>query len=557
MPYDLLILDAQIIDGTGAPAFAGDIAVHEGKIAEIGKPRGSARRVIDAKGATVTPGFIDAHTHMDVQILWDPLATSSCWHGITTILMGNCSFGVAPCRPADHKTVLQILERVEGMSLAALTAGVDWSWESFPEYLSRIEGKLGLNVATLVGHSAVRQYVMGNAASERAASPAEISAMRETLCQALAAGAYGMSFNFNPGHVGADGRPIPSRLATFDEVLAMASTMRGKSGGLIQVAFNPKPGEDPLSAYDEISRAGECPVWWMLVQLDSQPGVWKQRLADSIRLIAGGSRIRGMTTSRTIDVVFTMKNAHIFDTMPAWVSVLTKSPIEIAAALQRSEVRSALQRDFDDPLLRPLFCRRWDRIEVVKTSLDRLKHLERRKISAIAAEQGLCGLDAFLDLCLEDNLDTEFLTVLANGDEEAVAEILLNPDTLIGLSDAGAHAALECGYGFSTHLLGHWVREKKTLSLHEAVRKLTSMIADQMGLTDRGRIRPGLAADLNILDPSTVNMLQPVPVNDFPGGAKRFIQKSIGISHTIVNGQILMENGEHVGSYPGQLLRRS
>ncbi len=557
MAYDLVIKNGQIIDGTGSPAFAGDVAIKDGKIAAVGKVTDAAKREINAHGQVVCPGFIDIHTHMDAQLLWDPLATSSCWQGITTMVMGNCSFSVAPCRPKDHHSMLHTLERVEGMSLEALTAGVDWSWESFPEYMDRIDRKLGLNVATLMGHSAVRQYVIGDAASDRAATPEEIAAMQKIAREGLKAGAFGISFNFNKGHSGGDGRPVPSRLASFDEVLAMADTMKGSRAGIIQINDNPKPGVEPLDLCEEVAQHSGRPVWWIpLLQFFSQPGVWKKRLDYSAKQVASGSLVRAMCTSRTVDVVFNMRNAHIFDTMPAWRGVLIKSPEEVMQAMRRPEVRAEFQKDFDDPSLVLAFSRRWDMVEVVEVSNPKFKNLERRMISDLAAEQGRKPIDVFLDLCIDDNMDTLFLTILANGDEDAAGEILKAPHTLIGLSDAGAHAALECGYGFTTHLLGHWVRDKKLMPIHDAIRKLTSMHTDQLGLTDRGRIKPGQMADLNIIDPATVKMLHPVAVNDFPAGARRYIQKAEGISQTIVNGEVLMENGEHTGAFSGRLLRQ-
>jgi N-acyl-D-amino-acid deacylase len=556
MTYDLLIKDAQVIDGTGSPAFSGDVAVKDGKIVEVGKVTGSATRVINAQNQVVSPGFVDTHTHMDAQLLWDPLATSSCWHGITTIMMGNCSFSVAPCRPADRSAVLHTLERVEGMSLEALTAGVDWSWETFPQYLGRIGGKLGLNTASLMGYSAVRQFALGNAASDRAATPDEIATMQQIVREGLAAGAYGVSFNFNKGHAAGDGRPVPSRLAPLEEVLAIADALRGSKTAVIQINDNPCPEREPLDVCEDISRRAGRPVWWIpLLQFFGQPGVWKTRLDHSARQVAAGSKVRAMSTSRTIDVVFNMRNAHIFDTMNAWRGMLIKRPDDVMRDMRDPAVRAALQRDMDDQSLKLAFSRRWDMVEVVEVKNPKFKALERRMIADLAKEQGRKPLDVFLDLCIDDTMDTLFLTILANGDEAAAAEILRAPHTLIGLSDAGAHAALECGYGFTTYLLGHWVRDKKIMPIEEAVRKLSSMHTDQMGLTDRGRIKPGQQADINVFDPATIEMLHPVAVNDFPAGARRYIQKAIGISYTMVNGQVLMEHGEHTGAYPGQLLR--
>ena len=558
MAYDLVIKDAQILDGTGAPSFPGDVAVKDGKIAAVGSVSGEATQVIDAAGHTLAPGFIDIHTHMDAQLLWDPLATSTCWHGVTTLVLGNCSFAIAPCRPTDHDYALQTLVRVEGMSLEALVAGVDWAWETYPQYLDRLDRQLGMNVVALMGYSAIRQYVMGAEASERAATAEEITAMQAVVREGFDAGAYGVSFNHNPAHIAADGRPIACRLAPLDEVVAIASVLNGSTAGVIQMSGNPNPAIPISDHADVVARAAGLPVLWSSVlQTYSQPELWKERLQAAEVQAASGSLARGLCTPRTIDVLFNLKNAHIFDGMPAWKGVLTKSPEDVMAALRQPKTRAALQHDLNDPELRIAFSRRWDMVEVIETKQARHKHMERRMIADIAAEQGRDPLDVFLDVCLEDELETEFLTVLANGDEEAAGTILKQPYTVVGLSDAGAHAALECGYGFSTHLLGHWVRDKQLMPLPEAVRKLTSMLADLLGLHDRGRIQEGLVADLVLFDPDTITSLPATVAYDLPAGAKRFLQKATGISHTIVNGHILMENGEHVGAYPGHVLRHA
>jgi N-acyl-D-aspartate/D-glutamate deacylase len=556
MPYDILITNAQILDGTGAPAVTGSVAVQDGTIVAVGDVRGAAHRVIDAEGQTLSPGFIDIHTHMDAQLLWDPLATSTCWHGVTTLVLGNCSFAIAPCRPQDHDLALKTLVRVEGMSLEALEAGVDWAWETYPEYLDRLDRQLGLNVIALMGYSSIRQYVMGQDAVERQATPEEIAQLQAVVREGLDAGAYGMSFNHNPAHVDAFGRPIPCRLATFDELKAVVSMLKGRSSGAIQMSGNPHPEASIAANADVLAHVSGRPVLWSsILQLYSQPELWKERLQAAQAQMAAGSMARGLCTPRTIDVLFTLKNAHIFDGLPAWKTVLTKTPDDVMTALRQPETRADFRRDLADTSLRIAFSRRWDLVEVVETKKARNKPLERRMVSEIAAEQGCDPLDVFLDLCLDEDLDTEFLTVLANADAEAAATILKQPYTVIGLSDAGAHAALECGYGFSTHLLGYWVREKQIMPLSEAVRKLTSMLTDLLGLKDRGRIQVGQVADLVLFDPETISCLPGQITYDLPAGARRFIQKSTGISYTMVNGQVLMEHNQHVGSYPGQVLR--
>src|SRR5215813_3327816 len=558
MAYDLLIKDGRIIDGSGGPSFSGDVAIKDGKIVDMGKLSGTATQTVHADGQAVAPGFIDIHTHMDAQLTWDPLATSSCWHGITTVVTGNCSFAIAPCKPEDREHVLRTLVRVEGMSLNALQAGIVWNWVTIPEYLAALDRRLGLNVAVFMGHSAIRQFVMGPQASERAAQPEEIERMRVLVQEGMAAGAFGITFNHNPSHVGADGRPVPSRLSTEEEMLSLVKVLAGYDRGAVQIIGYPSQGivNSAQEGYLGMAQAAGRPIMWLgILHQWQRPQAWRAALAKAEKIREDGLPVYPMCTPRTIDVLFTLTNAHIFDGFPAWKDVLTKSPAEVTAALQRSEVRAALRQNLQDAKLPGTFSRRWDLVHVESTKRAENKRWEGQTVEAMARAQGKDPLDAFCDLALHEDLATEFTTVLANGDEGAVGEILQSPATVIWLSDAGAHAALECGYGFTTYLLGYCVREKKVLPLEEAVRKLTSMPAAVLGLKDRGYVRPGLAADLVVFDPDTVAALPPVVTYDLPAGEKRLVQKAAGIACTVVNGQMLTEQGEHTGGYPGRVLR--
>jgi N-acyl-D-aspartate/D-glutamate deacylase len=439
-----------------------------------------------------------------------------------------------------------------------LQAGIVWDWETIPEYLTALDRRLGLNVAVFMGHSAIRQFVMGPEASERAARREEVERMRGLVQEGMAAGAFGITFNHNPSHVGADGRPVPSRLSSEEEMLTLVQVLADYDRGAVQIIGYPSQGivSGAQEGYMGMARAAGRPILWLgILHQWQRPQAWRPALAKAEKIRESGLPVYPMCTPRTIDVLFTLTNAHIFDGFPAWKDVLTKSPAEVTAALRRPEVREALRQNLQDPKLPGTFSRRWDLVHVESAKKAENKGWEGRTVAAMAQAQGKDALDAFCDLALAEDLATEFTTVLANGEEGAVGEILQSPATVIGLSDAGAHAALECGYGFTTYLLGYWVREKKILSLEEAVRKLTSMPATILGLKDRGYIRPGLVADLVVFDANTVAALPPVVTHDLPAGEKRLVQKATGVTCTVVNGQMLTTNGEHTGSYPGRVLR--
>ncbi|MDO8700706.1 MAG: amidohydrolase family protein, partial [Deltaproteobacteria bacterium] len=559
MAYDLLIKGGRIYDGSGLPFYLGDVAVQNGRIVETGRINGSAKRVIKAAGLAVSPGFIDFHTHLDAQLLWDPLATSSCFHGVTTVIPGNCALALAPCKQQDRETILRSFERVEAISLPALKAGVQWSWTTFPEYLNRLRGKLGVNVAALMGHCALRQFVMGDAATERAATPAEIHDMKEILKAGVRAGAIGFSTNQNPVHMFADGTPIPSRLATDEEIIELACALGEINRGAVQISRGSLgvsvPMRETVQLFERIAgESGRPVIWQSIAHRWDRPNEWRDLLDLAKESLDRGVQSYPLCNARLFNNRLTLKNAQVFDDLPTWKTILFLPLEERIEAFRDPEARRKLRYEAVEEKKSSRFSRRWDLVYMIKAATAANKHLEKKSVAEIAKIRGQEVIDAFLDLSLEEGLDTEFQTASTNGDEQAVAEIIRSPFVLVGQSDAGAHLIYDAGFGYATRLLGYWIREKNIMSLEEGVRKLTFMVASIFGLPDRGLLRPGMAADLVVFDPATVRECEPEMVQDLPGNEKRLIQKAIGIETTIVNGQVLVEHGAHTGALPGRVL---
>jgi N-acyl-D-aspartate/D-glutamate deacylase len=558
MPYDLIIKGGRIYDGSGLPSRIGDVAVIGDKIAEVGRVSGSARRVVDADGLAVAPGFIDFHTHMDAQLLWDPLATSSCFHGVTTLIPGNCGLSLAPCHPQDRDNVIGSFVRVEAMPSQVLREAVKWEWTTFPEYLARLRQKLGVNVAALMGHCALRQFVMGEESSERAATPDEIEQMKSILREGLGAGAIGFSTNQNRRHMREDGRPIPSRLATDEEILELAGVLGEVNRGSVQISRGTlgiaRPAEEDVDLFRRLAeRSGRPVIWQSIAHRLNAPDLWKRLLNLAQDSLASGVPSYPLCNARLFNGRFTLKNAQTFDELPTWKKIMFL-PVENRAELFGDpETRQKLRFEAVDDTRSVNFSRRWDQIFLIKAALPKHKQFEGKHLQEIARSQNKDVIDAFLDIAVEENLDTLFQNSGAR-DELATAEILKSPITLVGQSDAGAHLIYHAGYGYATRFLGYWIREQKVLPLEEGIRKLTFMVASLFGLDDRGLIRKGMAADLVLFNPDTVRECEPEMVNDLPGGEKRLIQRAIGVKMTVVNGKVLVEDGEHTGVYPGRVL---
>jgi N-acyl-D-aspartate/D-glutamate deacylase len=559
MAYDIIIKSGRIYDGSGLPSYLGDVAVKDGRIVETGRISGEAKRVVRADGLAVAPGFIDFHTHLDAQLLWDPIATSSCFHGVTTVIPGNCALSLAPCKEPDRETILKSFERVEAITLPALKSGVKWSWTTFPQYLDALRGNLGVNVAALMGHCALRQFVMGEASIERAATPAEIQQMKEVLKAGVHAGAIGFSTNQNPVHMYADGTPIQSRFATNEEIIELACALGEINQGAVQISRGSLgvsvPAREAVQLFDEISsRSGRPVIWQSIAHRWDKPNEWRQLLNLAKESLDRGVQSYPLCNARLFNNRLTMKNAQVFDDLPTWKTILFLPHEARIAAIKDPETRKKMRYEAVEEKKPSRFSRRWDLVYLINAAMPANKHLEKKSVAEIAKIRGQDVIDAFLDLSLEEGLETEFQTSSTNGDEEAVAEIIRSPFVLVGQSDAGAHLIYDAGFGYATRLLGYWIREKKIMSLEEGVRKLTFMVASIFGLRDRGLLRPGMAADLVVFDPATIRECDPEMVQDLPGNEKRYIQKATGIEMTLVNGKVLVEDGAHTGALPGTVL---
>jgi N-acyl-D-aspartate/D-glutamate deacylase len=561
MPYDIRITGGTIVDGTGTPGYVGDVGIRDGRIVALGKAPDSAARTIDARGKVVSPGFIDIHTHYDAQIVWDRMLTVSPWHGVTTVVIGNCGFGVAPTRPRDRDLIVRTLEKVEGMSRAALNAGMgDWPFETFPQYLDAIERQgTAINVAAYVGHTPVRLYVMGEDAYERAATDEEIARMRALVREAMEAGALGFATSESPNHVGAEGRPVPSRFASFDEIRALASALGEAGKGIVQISAG---GEIRFDHYVTLAETtGQNLNWSSLLTRNTHPTLHRDYMAKTTELIGSGKPIYPQMSCRELTMEFRFDEPFPMERLSLFEPLGRMTLDEKRKIYSDPEFRAALRREMSPegsdagPIVR--LREAWANTAVSECPTDAA--LEDRLIADVAAERGIDPVDLALDLSLDSDFEVRFRIPLANNDEKAVAELLGHKDTLLGLSDAGAHTSQLCDACFATHLLGHWVRDKGAIPLEEAVRKLTSLPADVFGLAGRGRLAVNNPADVVVFDPATVAAGKLRRVTDLPGGEERLVSEATGIAAVIVNGVVLRDAAGDVlpsdGKLPGALLR--
>jgi N-acyl-D-aspartate/D-glutamate deacylase len=555
--YDLLLKGGRIYDGSGMPSSYGDVAVANGKIVEIGRLNSGAKRTLDVAGLAVAPGFIDPHTHLDAQLLWDPLGTSSCFHGVTSVVVGNCGLSLAPAKAEDREAVIKSFVRVEAINRRVLEKGVEWKWTSTDEYLRALGARLGINAAALVGHIAVRHYVMGEEAVERQATPEEIAKMRQLVRQGMEAGAVGFSTNQNPRHIREDKKPVASRLASDEELGSLLDVLGEMNAGVVQLSGGGADARGRIAYAAGMARRTGRPVLWQSISHSwSRPHHWREMLANTERVFKEeGLPIFAMTQAKPFQNRYTLRDAQCFDEFPTWKTALF-SPVELRKQMFADPaLRKKLRAEAIEDQSPSVFPRRWDVIFVDAVKLPKNKAQEKQSIQDIAKAQGKDGLDCFLDLSLEEDLETRFVHTNTQGDPQAVCEILKHPAVMIGQSDAGAHMGYDARFGYSTAFLGCWVRDYGIMSLEEAVSKLTFRVASIFGLSDRGLIRPGLAADIAVFDPATVNTEEPEYVQDLPGDETRMIQRATGVPYTVVNGEVVIENGAVTGARPGKILR--
>ena len=530
MQLDIVLRGGTLVDGTGAPGRPGDLGIRDGRIVALGSFEGAAREEIDASGCVVAPGFIDAHTHYDAQVFWDGMLTVSPWHGVTSVVMGNCGFGIAPTRPEHRQLMLRTLENVEGMSLDALNAGLgeEWPFESFPEYLDALESHgTALNVGVLIGHTPVRTFVMGEEAVAREATPDEIAQQKEIVREAMQAGALGFATSKAMTHIGYDGNPVPSRAASGEEILELAGVLTDLDHGVVQ-ATTGRGLTTPEFA--ELARRTGKPVMWTALVPGFTHKPVDEILRDHEKLHAEGLRVIPQVTPRPLSFEFQFKAPFPFEPL-ALMKPVSKADFAGKKKIYADpEFRAALRERVDN---------RWPGrrfYEMAISSYPPDPSLDERPLGEVAEERGLHPVDLALDLSLETELEARFRLAVANHDEEAVGGLLRHPGVMLGLSDAGAHASQLCDAGQPSTLLGKWVREKQHLSVEEAVRRLTSEPAEIFGIRERGRLAEGLAADVTVFDLDRVAALGVRRVYDLPGGADRLVEDAVGYRAVIVNG---------------------
>ncbi len=556
---DLLIKGALVYDGTGTEPAIKDVAVCAGKIRAVAQniPE-NAHQVIDGIGLALMPGIIDSHTHFDAQITWDATLKPSPALGVTTAVIGNCGFTIAPCKPADRDMTMRNLTQVEGMSLEVLKSGIDWGFETFAEYLAMLRGKgCVVNTAAYIGHSSVRTWVMGADASKREATPLEIEQMQTIVRDAMAAGAVGFASSTSPAHNGEGGLPMPSRLASDGEMMALITAMAdgGKRGkGVYMVT---KGGQMPVPFLEDMAKQSGRPVMIaaLLHNSTNPTGVFKD-LDQIASANTRGHRLIGQVSCCPLTMDFTLASPYPVEGLQSWKPALGLQGDALKAVLRDNTFRQSVRDEIAAPTTFRLFNGEWDKVHVVETTLPAHTVLEQRTVADIAKEQSIDPLDVMLDLALAEDLQTVFTAQLLNSDVDAVGRMLTHPNSIVSLSDAGAHLTFFNDAGFGLHLLGHWVRDLKTMSLSEAVRRLTSQPASIFGMTDRGVIKEGMAADLLLFDPETVGRGPKRRVFDLPGGAARLTTDAVGVHGVWVNGQQVADDNGMLAQPPlaGQLL---
>lgn len=563
MNYDLIIKNGTVIDGSGMPRFRADVGIAGGKIASIGRIRDSAKEIIDADGHMVSPGIIDAHTHMDAQVFWDPMGTSSCWHGITSVVMGNCGFSLAPCAEKDKLLVMRNLERAEDISPEAMEAGIKWSWETFPQYLDAVDRTpKGINYTAYIGHSALRTYVMGERAFEHEATADDLVAMKRELRTAIRAGAIGFTTSRTRNHQTPDGSPVASRLANWDEVRQLVGVLGEENAGVFEIAgedtgLAPERIRDYLDRLKALAVDTGVPVTYGMFSMRKAPDYWRQFFKLSDETADAGGRMFIQVHSRSLNVVLSFETTMPFDKLPVWREIRKLPLAEQEAALRNPEIRRQL---IDAVHQEPREGTKIVGAEPRRANFKWMFVMDKaspphRSVEEIASELNKDPVEVIIDLALEKHMKQFFLQPLANENQDHVLEMMRHPRSVVTFSDSGAHVSQIMDSSLQSHLLSYWVRDKQALTLEQAIRMLTFVPASHWGLNGRGLLREGMAADVIVFDADKIAPMMPKVENDLPAGARRLKQKAAGLMATVVNGEVVLRNNEHTGALPGRLLR--
>ena len=563
MDYDIVIRNGLVVDGTGAPGRIADVAIQGDRIAEIGSVDGRGRREIEAAGRVVTPGFVDIHSHLDAQVAWDPILSSSCWHGVTSVVIGNCGVTFAPCKPEDRRFLAEMMESVEDIPADGILNGLPWDWTTYGEYLETLDRMpKGLNVGGMVGHCAVRYYVMGDrSADQQAATADEIAQMCELVEEAMRGGALGFSTSRTRLHKVPDGRHVPGTWAETEEMMAIGQVL----GRLGHGVFESAPRfEGDNAEYDgaraeigwmsELSQATGRPVTFGISQSNARPDLYRRALEFAAEGNTRGGVVRPQTTVRGIGLLVGLSCSRSpWDNLPTW-KALRALPLDAKLDALRDPAQRAVlvaEADHEPGWVDPQQLYFLD-------PLDAAYYPDpARSLTGLAAARGLSPAAAFCQMALDSDGRALFTHAFLNQRPDAVEEMMANPMVIMGLADAGAHVGQIMDASQPTFFLRDWVRDRKLLGIEEAVRRLTSDTAQLFGIADRGVLRPGAFADINVIDLDGLRLPAPEYVHDFPGGASRFIQRGAGYDCTLVNGQVFMEHGEHTGAFAGRVLRGS
>jgi len=567
MGLDLLIRGGTIVDGSGSARYRGDVGIKDGRVVDIGRIRSAAERTLDADGLIVAPGFIDGHTHMDAQVAWDRIGSCSCWHGVTTVIMGNCGFALAPCPPAEREWFARCLTAVEDIPTEAMMAGIDWTWETFPEYLANVERlPKAINYGAYIGHSALRMYIMGKRALSERATEDDLTRMAAAVQEAIRAGAMGFSSSRATTHVTPDNTPVASRIADWTELDRLVGAMAELNAGVFQVGPDVSGGDAQrrfLARLKQLALETGRPVMFGTIasRQGDAPNPWTYQLEYLDECAAAGARMWGQTTTRSINAIFSLKSYLPFDVLPAWRELRRLPLAEQKRRLGDPGMRRQLIAEEAgmkprDNVFQGGGAATTDPRKPDYTNLYAMKDVnwDDPTVAQLSAQQGKHPVDVMLDLALAND-NQVFVQPLVNEDPAHVLGMLRHGRTLATFSDSGAHVCQEMGSSLQTHLLSYWVRARQAFTLEEAVRKLTFDNASAWDLNDRGLLRTGYRADVVVFDEQRVRPAMPTVETDLPGGARRLVQKAEGIAATVVNGQVTLENGEPTGRTPGVLLR--